>query len=133
MRVFTPERSADAHQPLRVHGNLDGLALLDPIESAGIRPDARRRRASFLPRPVRLSAEVLRPSRVLAVLVRCPRCWSRHLPGVGDIAFVEILRVLSLAQELEPLTGGAVGIFNIPQPFPTKLGYLLIAGPAADQ
>src|SRR4051812_9828806 len=69
-------------------------------------------------------------SGILAVLVGVPALRLRGIYlALATIAFVEILRVLSLAQELEPLTGGAVGIFNIPQPFPTKLGYLLIAGP----
>src|SRR3954469_7654102 len=69
-------------------------------------------------------------SGILAVLVGVPALRLRGIYlALATIAFVEILRVLSLAQELEPLTGGAVGIFNIPQPFPTKLGYMAIAGP----
>ncbi len=46
--------------------------------------------------------------------------------AIATIAFVEILRVLSLNL---PITGGAVGIFGIPQPFDTSWGYLWIAGP----
>ena len=46
--------------------------------------------------------------------------------ALATIAFVEILRVLALNL---PITGGAVGIFGIPQPFETSLGYLWIAGP----
>jgi branched-chain amino acid transport system permease protein len=69
-------------------------------------------------------------SGLLAVLVGIPALRLRGIYlALATIAFVEILRVLSLAEGLEPLTGGAVGIFNIPQPFPTKLGYMLIAGP----
>lgn len=46
--------------------------------------------------------------------------------ALATIAFVEILRVLALNL---PITGGAVGIFGIPQPFATTLGYLWIALP----
>ena len=46
--------------------------------------------------------------------------------ALATIAFVEILRVLALNL---PITGGAIGIFGIPQPFDTSLGYLWIAGP----
>lgn len=46
--------------------------------------------------------------------------------ALATIAFVEIVRVLSLNL---PITGGAVGIFGIPQPFGTSLGYLWIAAP----
>ncbi|MEP7199496.1 MAG: branched-chain amino acid ABC transporter permease [Chloroflexota bacterium] len=46
--------------------------------------------------------------------------------ALATIAFVEILRVLSLNFEF---TGGAVGIFNIPQPFGDAILYLWIAGP----
>jgi branched-chain amino acid transport system permease protein len=75
--------------------------------------------------------------------------------AIATIAFVEILRILALndvpaftqigvdianipAKWLgssltnpftEPLTGGAVGIFGIPQPFSTSLGYLWIVLP----
>ncbi len=48
-----------------------------------------------------------------------------HLRGIylaiATIALVEILRVLNLNL---PFTGGAVGIFAIPQPFAGPLGYL---------
>jgi branched-chain amino acid transport system permease protein len=64
---------------------------------------------------------------VLAVLVGIP---ALRLSGIylalATIAFVEILRVLSLNLTL---TGGAVGIFGIPQPFGTQLSYLWVAGP----
>lgn len=46
--------------------------------------------------------------------------------ALATIAFVEILRVLSLNLEI---TGKAIGIFQIPQPFGTKLSYLWLAGP----
>ena len=46
--------------------------------------------------------------------------------AIATIAFVEILRVLSLNLEI---TGGAVGIFAIPQPFDSPLGYLWIVLP----
>jgi branched-chain amino acid transport system permease protein len=46
--------------------------------------------------------------------------------AIATIAFVEILRVLALNLEI---TGGAVGIFGIPQPFQTQIGYLWIALP----
>jgi branched-chain amino acid transport system permease protein len=69
-------------------------------------------------------------SGVLAVLVGVPALRLRGIYlALATIAFVEILRVLSLAEGLELITGGAVGIFNIPQPFPNKIEYLLIAGP----
>ena len=46
--------------------------------------------------------------------------------ALATIAFVEILRVLSLNLDI---TGGAVGIFGIPQPFATPIEYLWIALP----
>jgi branched-chain amino acid transport system permease protein len=46
--------------------------------------------------------------------------------ALATIAFVEILRVLSLNL---PITGGAVGIFGIPQPFASKIDYIFIAAP----
>lgn len=46
--------------------------------------------------------------------------------AIATIAFVEILRVLALNLEI---TGGAVGIFGIPQPFTNTLEYLWIALP----
>ncbi|MBH8555318.1 branched-chain amino acid ABC transporter permease [Nostocaceae cyanobacterium CENA357] len=46
--------------------------------------------------------------------------------AIATIAFVEILRVVSLNLEI---TGGAVGIFGIPQPFATQIEYLWIALP----
>lgn len=46
--------------------------------------------------------------------------------AIATIALVEILRVLALNLEI---TGGAVGIFGIPQPFTNQLTYLAIAFP----
>jgi branched-chain amino acid transport system permease protein len=46
--------------------------------------------------------------------------------AIATIAFVEILRVLALNLEI---TGGAIGIFAIPQPFDSQLGYLWIVLP----
>jgi branched-chain amino acid transport system permease protein len=66
-------------------------------------------------------------SGVLAVLVGVPALRLRGIYlALATIAFVEILRVLSLNLAI---TGGAVGIFGIPQPFPTQASYLYIALP----
>ncbi len=46
--------------------------------------------------------------------------------ALATIAFVEILRVLSLNLDV---TGRAIGIFQIPQPFGTKASYLWLAAP----
>ena len=69
-------------------------------------------------------------SGALAVVVGIPALRLRGIYlALATIAFVEIIRILSLADSLEYITGGAVGIFNIPQPFTTQLGYMWIAGP----
>src|SRR5258706_4512587 len=69
-------------------------------------------------------------SGMLALLVGLPALRLRGIYlALATIAFVEIIRVLSLADNLESITGGAVGIFNIPQPFPTQAGYLWVALP----
>lgn len=64
---------------------------------------------------------------VLALIVGLP---SLRLRGIylalGTIAFVEILRVLFLNLEI---TGGAIGIFDIPQLFEERWSYILIFGP----
>ncbi len=66
----------------------------------------------------------------LALLVGLPALRLRGIYlALATIAFVEIIRVLSLADNLESITGGAVGIFNIPQPFPTQAAYLWVALP----
>lgn len=66
-------------------------------------------------------------SGILGILVGIP---ALRLKGIylalATIAFVEILRVLSLNLEI---TGGAVGIFGIPQPFASPIEYLWVALP----
>lgn len=47
--------------------------------------------------------------------------------AIATIAFSEVLRVLALNLEV---TGGAIGIFGIPQPFSTPLGYLWLTLPS---
>jgi branched-chain amino acid transport system permease protein len=64
---------------------------------------------------------------LLALIVGFPALRLRGIYlALATIAFVEIVRVLSLNL---PITGGAIGIFNIPQPFHTKFEYLWIVGP----
>ncbi len=46
--------------------------------------------------------------------------------AIATIAFVEVLRIIALSLEI---TGGAVGIFGIPQPVQTPLEYLWFTGP----
>ena len=46
--------------------------------------------------------------------------------AIATIAFVEILRILALNLDI---TGGAVGIFGIPQPFQTPIDYLWVVLP----
>ncbi|MFB2921635.1 branched-chain amino acid ABC transporter permease [Aerosakkonema funiforme] len=66
-------------------------------------------------------------SGILGVLVGIPALRLRGIYlAIATIAFVEILRILALNLDL---TGGAVGIFGIPQPFQTPLEYLWIALP----
>ncbi|NJN74177.1 MAG: branched-chain amino acid ABC transporter permease [Limnothrix sp. RL_2_0] len=66
-------------------------------------------------------------SGILAVILGIPVLRLRGIYlAIATIAFVEILRVLSLNLEI---TGGAVGIFAIPQPFGNALGYLWIVVP----
>jgi branched-chain amino acid transport system permease protein len=63
----------------------------------------------------------------LAILVGIPALRLRGIYlALATIAFVEILRVVSLNLKV---TGGAVGIFKVPQPFDTQLQYLYIALP----
>jgi branched-chain amino acid transport system permease protein len=66
-------------------------------------------------------------SAVLAVIVGT---LALRLSGIyfalATIAFVEIVRVLSLNLSI---TGKAVGIFGIPQPFAEKLSYAVVALP----
>jgi branched-chain amino acid transport system permease protein len=66
-------------------------------------------------------------SGLLGVLVGIPALRLRGIYlAIATIAFVEVLRVISLNLDI---TGGAVGIFGIPQPFQTQLEYLWIALP----
>jgi len=66
-------------------------------------------------------------SGVLGVIVGIPALRLRGIYlAIATIAFVEVLRVLSLNLEI---TGGAVGIFGIPQPFQTPIEYLWMALP----
>jgi branched-chain amino acid transport system permease protein len=66
-------------------------------------------------------------SAVLAVIVGVPALRLRGIYlALATIAFVEILRVLSLNLEI---TGGAVGIFGISQPFANPLAYSLLVLP----
>ncbi|MBD3884374.1 branched-chain amino acid ABC transporter permease [Phormidium tenue FACHB-886] len=66
-------------------------------------------------------------SAVVAIALGIPVLRLRGIYlAIATIAFVEILRVLSLNVDI---TGGAVGIFGIPQPFQTQLGYLWIVVP----
>ncbi|MBW4678504.1 MAG: branched-chain amino acid ABC transporter permease [Microcoleus vaginatus WJT46-NPBG5] len=66
-------------------------------------------------------------SGILGLLVGIPALRLRGIYlAIATIAFVEVLRVLSLNLEI---TGGAVGIFGIPQPFATPLEYLWVALP----
>ena len=64
---------------------------------------------------------------LLAVVVGIPALRLRGIYlALATIALVEILRVLSLNLDI---TGGAVGIFGIPQPFRTQFGYMWLALP----
>ncbi len=66
-------------------------------------------------------------SGLLAVAVGVPALRLRGIYfALATIAFVEILRVVSLNLEI---TGGAVGIFGVPQPFASQLGYLWVVAP----
>jgi branched-chain amino acid transport system permease protein len=64
---------------------------------------------------------------VLAVVIGVPALRLRGIYlALATIAFVEITRVLSLNLEI---TGKAIGIFGIPQPFGDKIEYLWLALP----
>lgn len=66
-------------------------------------------------------------SGLLGIAVGIPALRLRGIYlAIATIAFVEILRILALNLEI---TGGAVGIFGIPQPFQTAIEYLWIAVP----
>jgi branched-chain amino acid transport system permease protein len=64
---------------------------------------------------------------LLGLMVGIPALRLRGIYlAIATIAFVEILRILCLNLEI---TGGAVGIFGIPQPFAQPIDYLWIALP----
>jgi branched-chain amino acid transport system permease protein len=64
---------------------------------------------------------------ILGVLVGVPALRLRGIYlAIATIAFVEILRILALNLEI---TGGAVGIFAIPQPFDSAIAYLWLVLP----
>jgi branched-chain amino acid transport system permease protein len=66
-------------------------------------------------------------SGVLGVVVGIPALRLRGIYlAIATIAFVEILRVLALNL---PITGEAIGIFGVPQPFATSIEYLWIVLP----
>ncbi|MCP2727731.1 branched-chain amino acid ABC transporter permease [Limnofasciculus baicalensis] len=66
-------------------------------------------------------------SGILAIALGIPVLRLRGIYlAIATIAFVEILRVLALNLEI---TGGAVGIFGIPQPFASPIEYLWVALP----
>jgi branched-chain amino acid transport system permease protein len=66
-------------------------------------------------------------SGILAIVLGIPVLRLRGIYlAIATIAWVEILRIIALNLEI---TGGAVGIFAIPQPFTTQIGYLWLALP----
>ncbi|BAY64452.1 branched-chain amino acid ABC transporter permease protein [Calothrix brevissima NIES-22] len=66
-------------------------------------------------------------SGLLGIAVGIPALRLRGIYlAIATIAFVEVLRVISLNLEI---TGGAVGIFGIPQPFQNQIEYLWISLP----
>jgi branched-chain amino acid transport system permease protein len=66
-------------------------------------------------------------SGVLAIVLGIPVLRLRGIYlAIATIAFVEIFRVVALNLEI---TGGAVGIFGIPQPFNSPIEYLWLALP----
>lgn len=66
-------------------------------------------------------------SALLSVVIGIPALRLRGIYlALATIAFVEILRVLFLNLEI---TGGAIGIFGIPQLFEKRWSYMLIFGP----
>jgi len=66
-------------------------------------------------------------SALLAVVVGIPALRLRGIYlALATIAFVEILRVLSLNLTI---TGGAIGIFGIPQIFENRFEYIWLFGP----
>jgi len=66
-------------------------------------------------------------SVLLGLLVGIPALRLRGIYlALATIAFVQVLNVVVLVLDV---TGGAVGLFGIPQPFESRLGYLWFFGP----
>lgn len=66
-------------------------------------------------------------SGIFAIILGIPVLRLRGIYlAIATIAFVEILRVLALNLDI---TGGAIGIFGIPQPFASKVEYLWVVLP----
>ena len=66
-------------------------------------------------------------SCLLGLLVGIPALRLRGIYlALATIAFVQVLNVVVLVLDV---TGGAVGLFGIPQPFESRLGYLWFFGP----
>lgn len=66
-------------------------------------------------------------SALLGIAVGVPVLRLRGIYlAIATIAFVEILRIVCLNLEI---TGGAIGISRIPQPFQAQIGYLWLALP----
>ena len=66
-------------------------------------------------------------SCLLGVLVGVPALRLRGIYlALATIAFVQVLNVVVLVLDV---TGGAVGLFGIPQPFEKRIGYLWFFGP----
>lgn len=64
---------------------------------------------------------------VVAVIVGLPALRLRGIYlALATIAFVEVVRVVALNL---PITGQAVGIFGIPQPFESSFGYITLSLP----
>lgn len=66
-------------------------------------------------------------SVALGLLVGIPALRLRGIYlALATVAFVQVLNVVVLVMDV---TGGAVGLFGIPQPFESRLGYLWFFGP----
>lgn len=66
-------------------------------------------------------------SCLLGLLVGIPALRLRGIYlALATIAFVQVLNVVVLILDV---TGGAVGLFGIPQPFESRIGYLWFFGP----
>lgn len=69
----------------------------------------------------------LAASALLGLVVGIPALRLRGIYlALATIAFVQVLNVVVLVLDV---TGGAVGLFGIPQPFESRLGYLWFFGP----